>query len=110
VGSNPTKGTKNDNVKIMELIPVFVDQLPLEVEEGKMYISDKYGISVHLCACGCGVKTFLPFRRVFAGQEHGWVHTVQDGKVSTTPSIGNWSGENPYHAHYFIVNNKIIWC
>jgi hypothetical protein len=97
-------------MKTTELIPVFVDQLPLEVEEGKMYITDKYGISVHLCACGCGEKTFLPFRHIIEGQEHGWVHSIQDGKVSTTPSIGNWLWENPYHAHYFIVNNKIVWC
>ena len=97
-------------MKTTELIPVFVDQLPLEVEEGKIYITNEYGISVHLCACGCKVKTFLPFSHIIEGRDMGWVHSVQDGKISTTPSIGNWSGENPYHAHYFIVNNKIVWC
>ena len=23
--------------------------------------------------------------------------------------VGNFNGENPYHAHYYITNNKIEW-
>lgn len=92
-----------------ELVPVIVETIPETLKEGLLYISKKHELSVHLCACGCGGKTVLPFRRMFEGKEKGWTHTENDGKWTTRPSIGNWSGENPYHAHYFITNNKIEW-
>src|SRR5208283_1667393 len=94
-GSIPVRGTiyYKDSMKISELIIIFVEYIPMEIEEGIIYISTKYCISFHLCACGCGGKTFLPF--------DGWVHNFQDGKLSTSPSIGNFLGENPYHAHYY---------
>ncbi len=87
------------------LIPVFVETID-EIEEGKLYISRKYGVAIHLCACGCGGKTVMPFN----DKTGGWTMTEKDDKVSFTPSVGNWAGESPYHAHYFITQNKIVWC
>jgi hypothetical protein len=40
---------------------------------------------------------------------NGWDMTINDNKVTFKPSIGNFTGENPYHAHYFIINNKVDW-
>ena len=92
-------------VRINELKPVFVEFIPNEKEEGILYISERFRLSVHLCACGCREQTVLPFGR----EEGGWDMVNNNGLVSLSPSIGNFSGENPYHAHYFITENKIIW-
>ena len=89
-------------MRIDEVIPVHCDTMPREMEDGKIYISKKYRVAIHLCACGCGGKAVTPL-----GQ---WELTESDDKVTLRPSIGNWSGEKTYHAHYFITNNKIEWC
>ena len=95
-------------MKITELIPVFVDTIPTEIEEGKVFITKKYCVAVHLCACGCGEKTVMDLK---PNWKNGWtLFENPDGTVSFSPSIGNFNGEKTYHAHYFIVNNKIIWC
>lgn len=90
--------------KISQIQPVYVEEIPKELEHGKLYISNKYSTAIHLCACGCGGKTVTP---TSPGE---WTITDKDGRVTLRPSIGNWSGENPYHAHYFITDNQIAWC
>lgn len=97
-------------MKIEELIPIFVDQIPIELEEGKLYISYSFKCSSHLCACGCKQETYLPFPYISKDNTNrGWLHNIVNDIVTITPSIGNWSGESSYHAHYFITNNKIVW-
>lgn len=92
--------------KLNEITPIFIDEIPESLEEGKLYISEMYGTAIHLCACGCLKKTVTPFA------EGNWSIFVDkvSNTVSLKPSIGNFSGENPYHAHYFITDNKIEWC
>lgn len=90
-------------MKINEITPVFVESMPDIINEGELYISAKYETAIHLCACGCGVKTVTPLGK------DGWFISIVDGKVGLRPSIGNFSGENPYHAHYYITHNKIEW-
>ena len=97
-------------MKITELIPVFIENCPegKDMEEGKLYISKKYGMANHLCACGCKEQTPIGFKPEW---KDGWTLIENpDGTISFSPSIGNFSGQNPYHAHYFIIDNKIIWC
>ena len=90
--------------KINELTPMFFEELPEKKEPGILYISEEYGkTAVHLCACGCGVQSVTPIG------EGEWTLTKNEGKVTLRPSIGNFSGENPYHAHYHITENKIEW-
>jgi hypothetical protein len=84
-----------------EFKPEYYVQIPTNLEDGIIYISERFGIAIHLCACGCKGKTVTPFG---SGQ---WTLTKTDGKVTLRPSIGNWAGENPYHAHYFITDNKV---
>lgn len=93
-------------MKIFNISPVYVETIPNELEEGKLYISLEYGIAIHLCACGCKGKTVTGLKEHW---NDGWTLTDNDGKVTLRPSIGNFSGENPYHAHYFITNNQIQW-
>lgn len=90
--------------KLSELKPVFVDEIPYEKEHGILYVSEKYRIAVHLCACGCLNQAVTPIGNA------QWTLTKNGDKVSLTPSIGNFSGQSPYHAHYFIRENRIEWC
>lgn len=93
-------------MRVNEIRPFYCEHIPEELEEGVLYISKEYGIAEHLCACGCGGKTAT---RINRPDGNCWTFTDNNGKVSLHPSIGNWSGENPYHAHYFITDNKIVW-
>ena len=90
--------------KIVKLRPQYNEIVPSKLENGILYISKRYSMAVHLCACGCGGKTITPL-----GKDR-WILTETHEGVSLKPSIGNWAGESPYHAHYYITNNKIIWC
>lgn len=89
--------------KINELTPVFLTELPFEKEEGILYISEEYKVAIHLCACGCGVQTVTPI-----GKDE-WTLTKTGDRVTLRPSVGNFTGENPYHAHYYVTENKIEW-
>lgn len=89
--------------KISELTIEYVETIPEEIGPGILFISEKYDVAIHLCACGCGGKTVTPLG------EGWWTLTKNGDKVSLSPSIGNWIGEDPYHAHYFIRENKIDW-
>lgn len=92
-----------DGKKLFELTPVQCVEIPHDLEDGKLYISKEYETVIHLCACGCGGKTVTPFCK---GE---WKLDDNDGKITLRPSIGNWAGENPYHAHYHITENKVEW-
>jgi Family of unknown function (DUF6527) len=96
--------------RLTEIVPVYCDRFPewKAMEEGKLYINKEYGLANHLCACGCGEQTVMDFKPI---NGNGWnLIENTDGTISFTPSVGNWNGQKPYHAHYFITNNKIIWC
>lgn len=90
-------------MRIDYLEPFFVNSMPpiKFMSDGKLYISKKFGLAIHLCACGCKGQAVTSFDR--------WKLTEKDGKVTLRPSIANWSGQTPYHAHYYITNNKIEW-
>ena len=95
--------TINYEMKVQELIPKCVDEIPQELESGKLYLCAKYKIAIHLCACGCGIKTVTPLG------EGEWTLTGENELYTLRPSIGNFMGENPYHAHYYVTKNKIEW-
>lgn len=89
-------------MKIDKLRPEFVEFIPLELEEGVLYISMKYATTVHLCACGCKQKVVTPI------SPHTWSISYNGEGVTLSPSIGNY--EQECMSHYFIRNNRIIWC
>ena len=92
-------------MRLNELIPMYVDLMPAELDEGILYICKEYKTAIHLCACGCKQKTVTPINK--PGE---WSMSNNNGLVTLSPSIGNFNHERPnYHAHYFITNNKIIW-
>lgn len=85
----------------MKLQPQFVEFIPEKLDDGKIYISKTYATAVHKCCCGCGQKVVTPLSST------GWRLTVDRGKVSLYPSIGNWSF--PCRSHYWVTRDEIQW-
>jgi hypothetical protein len=71
---------------------VFVETMPETLEEGVLYISQTYQTSIHLCACGCGYSTVVPFNHA-----NWWSLTLNGDSVTLHPSIGNgvWGSTEP---------------
>ena len=88
--------------RLTELKPEFVEFMPHTKEHGILYISKRFGLAIHLCACGCGYETVTPIDGLLA-----WKLTENDGKVTLHPSIGNQNFE--CRSHYWIRNNRVIW-
>lgn len=83
------------------LRPIFVEFIPEELEDGKIYISQIYATAVHNC-CACGEhKVVTPL------SDTGWKLIVDRGLVTLYPSIGNWSF--PCQSHYWIKRNRVHW-
>lgn len=94
--------------KLQSITPKLVEQMPAEedMDEGILYISEKYSTAIHFCCCGCGLKVVTPISR------QDWTLTLtdfvdKDQEASLNPSIGNW--QYPCRSHYFITKNKVVW-
>lgn len=83
------------------IVPEFVEFIPSELDDGRLYISERFQTASHTCACGCGSKVVTPLK------SFGWKLINNKGAVSLSPSIGNWS--QPCQSHYWIRNNRIEW-
>jgi hypothetical protein len=86
---------------INELTPEFVEFIPEKLKNGIIYISIIYETAVHLCCCGCGMKTVTPL------SSGGWKLALDYELVTFEPSIGNF--QFTCKSHYLIRNNKVIW-
>ena len=88
-------------MKVKSLDPVWVEFIPDQIDEGKIYISEKYGTAIHKCCCGCGEEVVTPLSPA------DW-RIIKTGQgITLHPSIGNWS--YPCRSHYFIRNNRVVW-
>lgn len=87
-------------MKLKNIVPTSVVNIPDKMEIGKLYISNEYKIAVHLCCCGCGNESITPI------SEGGWNITESGNKVTLHPSILN----RICKAHYFIESNEVRWC
>ncbi|MDR3422499.1 MAG: DUF6527 family protein [Xanthobacteraceae bacterium] len=87
--------------RIETLRPEFVEFIPGTLQGGILYISQKYKTASHLCCCGCGCKVVTPLN------PSGWQLTEKRGRVSLSPSIGNWSF--PCQSHYWIRGGRVEW-
>ena len=88
-------------MKLSTILPQFVEFIPRELDEGVLYISERYHTASHKCACGCGEKVVTPFSPV------EWSLRKDGDIVSLYPSIGNWNYS--CKSHYWIRRNKIKW-
>jgi hypothetical protein len=84
------------------LTPTFVEFIPEKLNSGLLYVSRRYRTSSHLCCCGCGLEVVTPLNAAkWTLSEH------DDGSVSLSPSVGNWSF--PCKSHYWVRRNQIQW-
>lgn len=81
-------------IKKVKVTPMYLKEIPLDLEEGVLYISLDYKVAVHKCLCGCGNKTVTPLKST------EWSLKDIDGKISMSPSIGNYNF--PCSSHYII--------
>lgn len=79
----------------------YVEFIPTRLEEGHLYISQKYRTATHLCCCGCGMEVVTPLNPA------KWQLSDHGPTVSLYPSIGNWSF--PCRSHYWISRGKVRW-
>lgn len=79
----------------------FVEMIPQNLDEGKLYISIPYATAVHKCACGCGSEVVTPFSPT------DWELSFNGETVSLDPSIGSWN--LACQSHYWIRNNNVEW-
>ena len=92
----------------------FVDTIPVQKDEGILYVSYKHDTTTHLCPCGC--KNIVPLPISHEGNDfpgsnydlHRWEFTHLDKIPTIRPSINSVSFE--CKSHYFITQGKIIWC
>lgn len=79
----------------------FVDNIPDELEDGRIYVSIRYRTVMHRCCCGCGFEVVTPL----APTE--WSVTFDGDSISLSPSVGNWSF--PCQSHYWIRRGHVKW-
>jgi len=88
-------------MSINRISPEFVEFIPDQIEEGKIYISKKYKTAIHLCCCGCGEEVVTPLSPV------DWKLVESRNGISIHPSIGNW--DYRCKSHYTIKDNNVEW-
>lgn len=89
-------------MRITRFNPRYIDSFPRPLEEGVLYISHKFGMAAHNCACGCGHEVMTPLKAT------QWELEIdQGGAASLYPSIGNWGF--PCRSHYWIRGNEVMW-
>lgn len=90
-------------MKFADLHLVRCECIPKQIENGKLYYSEKYSIAIHLCACGCGEHTVTPIN-----PSYGWEISIVGDKPTISPSIGKF--RMACKSHYFVRNGKVEWC
>ncbi|GAB2856162.1 hypothetical protein GCM10027277_25960 [Pseudoduganella ginsengisoli] len=88
-------------MKVNKLHPEYVEFMPKVLEDGVLYISEKYMTAAHKCCCGCGQKVVTPLRAT------EWTLSKTTSGVTLHPSVGNWGFA--CRSHYYIRNNQVIW-
>jgi Family of unknown function (DUF6527) len=83
------------------LEPIFVEEIPRDLEPGTLYVSIAYRTAMHLCACGCGNEVVTPLHPA------RWSLNYDGEAVSLRPSVGNWA--LPCRSHYLVTRNQVKW-
>lgn len=78
-----------------------VEFIPAILEDGHLYISEKYHTASHRCCCGCGLKVVTPLK------PGGWALTIRHNSATLQPSIGNWGF--PCKSHYWVTGGRVEW-
>lgn len=78
-----------------------VHYMPKELNPGVLYVSQEFGVAVHLCVCGCGTKIRTPLGPT------EWAIQETDAGPSLHPSVGNW--QQACQSHYWIYRGEVRW-
>ena len=81
--------------------PSFVEFIPDHLEDGVLYISERFRTCSHNCCCGCGEEVVLPLSPA------EWQLSRDGDAVSLWPSVGNW--DYACKSHYVIRWNQVRW-
>jgi len=87
--------------KLKQIKLLRVHYIPRTLEPGILYVSEEFGASVHLCACGCGSKVSTPLGPT------DWALEDTPTGPTLAPSVGNW--QLPCKSHYLIREGEVIW-
>lgn len=88
-------------MKQSTIISQYVDNIPEKLDEGMLYICERYHIAAHKCCCGCGQEVITPLTPA------DWLIKKDNDLITLFPSIGNWSFA--CQSHYWIKRNKVVW-
>lgn len=88
-------------MRASKITPRYVDAIPERLEEGVLYVCERYRTVVHKCCCGCGEEVVTPLTPA------DWSIRKNGNLVSLSPSIGNWSFA--CKSHYWISKNQVVW-
>jgi hypothetical protein len=88
-------------MKRQDIQPRDVEAIPPVLDEGILYISERYRVAMHKCCCGCGEEVVSPLNPA------EWSVIRRGRLVSLFPSIGNWNFA--CKSHYWIKANRIVW-
>lgn len=84
-----------------KLSHVFVEFIPKELDDGVIYISERFRTASHLCCCGCGQRVVTPLNPA------KWRLVDHGDSISLSPSIG--LGTLACRSHYWIRHSRIDW-
>lgn len=88
-------------MKHSTITPQYVGNIPEKLDEGILYICERYQIAAHKCCCGCRQEVITPLTPT------DWLIKNENNLITLFPSIGNWSFA--CQSHYWIKLNKIVW-
>lgn len=87
--------------RVESLRAEFVETMPDTLQDGFIYVSERYRIALHNCCCGCGEEVSTPLGATeYTLSVHG------DG-VTVFPSVGNH--DFACRSHYFISGGDVLW-
>jgi hypothetical protein len=79
----------------------FVEFMPQKLDPDVIYVSLRFALVSHQCACGCGEEVVTPL------SPKDWQLIFNGETVSLYPSIGNWRFQ--CRSHYWIEQNCAVW-
>lgn len=88
-------------MRITNIRPWFVEYIPDHLEDGVLYISERFRTCSHKCCCGCDEEVVTPLSPA------EWRLTKEGDSVSLWPSVGNW--DYACRSHYVISRNQVKW-
>lgn len=78
----------------------FVEYIPDKLDANVVYVSIRFALASHLCACGCGEEVVTPL------SPSNWQLIFNGETVSLYPSIGNWNFR--CRSHYWLKENSAV--